>query len=59
MWLYKKMLQHPVKVSGKDVKMARNILTQYGGAYTNCLSKKRATIYSNNIKQLSQVVSIN
>lgn len=32
MWVYKKILQHPVTVSGKDVRMAKNILTQYGGA---------------------------
>lgn len=31
MWLYKKMLQHPVEVSGKDLRMAKNVLTQYGG----------------------------
>lgn len=31
MWIYKKMLQHPVKVSNKDLKMAKNVLTQYGG----------------------------
>ena len=31
MWVYKKMLQHPVEVSGKDLKMAKNVLTQYGG----------------------------
>lgn len=31
MWIYKKMLQHPVTVSGKDLRMAKNVLTQYGG----------------------------
>ena len=31
MWIYKKMLQRPVKVGGKDVQMAKNMLTQYGG----------------------------
>jgi len=31
MWIYEKKLQYPMKVSGKDVRMARNILTQYGG----------------------------
>ncbi len=32
MWIYKKMLQYPVKVGYKDVRMAKNVLTQYGGA---------------------------
>lgn len=31
MWIYKKMLQHPVTVSGRDLRMAKNVLTQYGG----------------------------
>lgn len=32
MWIYEKKLQHPVRVSGKDVRMAKNVLTQYGGS---------------------------
>jgi spore coat protein JC len=32
MWVYQKKLQYPMKVSGKDLRMAKNILTQYGGA---------------------------
>lgn len=32
MWIYEKKLQYPVKVSHNDVRMARNVLTQYGGA---------------------------
>jgi spore coat protein JC len=31
MWVYQKMLQYPAKAGYKDVRMARNILTQYGG----------------------------
>lgn len=31
MFIYEKELQYPVRVSGKDVRMARNILNQYGG----------------------------
>jgi len=31
MWVYKKKLQMPVRVSGPDVKMAGLILTQFGG----------------------------
>lgn len=38
MWTYKKTLQYPMKVSCKDPKMAKTLITQYGGAYRNCLS---------------------
>jgi spore coat protein JC len=31
MWIYQKKLQYPMKVTGKDIRMAKNILTQYGG----------------------------
>lgn len=31
MWLYEKKLQYPVRISKPDVKMARFIITQYGG----------------------------
>ena len=31
MWIYNKMLQYPVKTSGKDLRMAKNVITQYGG----------------------------
>lgn len=32
MWEYKNMLQYPVRTGGKNLRMAKNILTQYGGA---------------------------
>lgn len=32
MWLYEKKTQYPVKVSYKDVRMAKNVLEQYGGS---------------------------
>ena len=32
MWIYEKKLQYPARLSNRDVKMARNILDQYGGA---------------------------
>lgn len=32
MWIYEKKVQYPVRVSCTDVRMARNVLTQYGGA---------------------------
>lgn len=31
MWEYKKILQYPVQTCGKNLRMAKNILTQYGG----------------------------
>jgi spore coat protein JC len=31
MWLYEKKLQYPVRVAGKDVQMAKFLITQYGG----------------------------
>jgi spore coat protein JC len=31
MWLYQRMLQYPVKVSGPNPALAKNIITQYGG----------------------------
>jgi len=33
MWIYQKTLQHPVKVSGPDLRFAKTVITQYGGAY--------------------------
>lgn len=32
MFMYDKKLQYPIRVSGKDPKMAKNIIIQYGGA---------------------------
>lgn len=31
MWLYEKKLEHPVNIRCKDLRMAKNIITQYGG----------------------------
>ncbi|MDT8716360.1 manganese catalase family protein [Clostridium sp. 19966] len=31
MWLYQKDLQHPVNIKNKDLKMAKFLITQYGG----------------------------
>ncbi|MCF8011838.1 MAG: manganese catalase family protein [Clostridiales bacterium] len=31
MWLYEKKLQYPVRVSGPDPRMAKYVITQYGG----------------------------
>ena len=32
MWKYEKKLQYPVNIKRKDLKMAKTIITQYGGA---------------------------
>ena len=31
MWIYEKKLQYPVRVRSKDLKMAKALLSQYGG----------------------------
>jgi len=31
MWIYEKKLQRPVKIYSKDLKMAKYLMTQYGG----------------------------
>ncbi|CDZ24852.1 hypothetical protein CCDG5_1753 [[Clostridium] cellulosi] len=33
MWIYEKKLQYPVKISKCDPKLAKIIITQYGGPY--------------------------
>ncbi len=33
MWKYEKKLQYPVNIAKKDLKMAKYIITQYGGQY--------------------------
>lgn len=33
MWIYEKKLQHPVRVSHPDLRFAKVVVTQYGGAY--------------------------
>ena len=32
MWKYEKKLQYPINIKRKDLKMAKTIITQYGGA---------------------------
>ena len=32
MWMYEKKLEYPVKISRPDPRMAKLIITQYGGA---------------------------
>lgn len=33
MWKYIKKLEYPVNIQRKDLKMAKNLLAQYGGPY--------------------------
>ncbi len=35
MWLYEKKLEYPVRIKNPNPKMAKLIITQYGGAYQN------------------------
>lgn len=32
MWSYQKRLQYPINIKNKDLKMAKYLVTQYGGA---------------------------
>ena len=33
MWVYHKKLEYPVNITKKDLKMAKALLSQYGGPY--------------------------
>ena len=48
MWIYQKNLEFPVNIKNPDPRMAKLLITQYGGADGNCLSKmeKMVAIYS-------------
>lgn len=35
MWLYQKNLEFPVNIKTPDPRMAKILITQYGGAYQN------------------------
>jgi len=37
MFVYEKMLQYPVRVKNTNPRLAKVIMTQYGGRYTNRL----------------------
>ena len=38
MWNYQKNLQYPIKIKNTNPKLAKYIMSQYGGAYYKCLS---------------------
>jgi len=33
MWTYNKMLEYPINIKCRDLRLAKNIISQYGGAY--------------------------
>ena len=35
MWQYQKKLQYPINIKQKDLRMAKYLVTQYGGAMVN------------------------
>ena len=39
MWEYEKKLQFPINIKKPNAKLANIIISQYGGADGNCLSK--------------------
>lgn len=60
MWQYQKKLQYPVNIKKKDLKMAKYLITQYGGRYIKRdLQKVRKVsldelyLFKNKIKSLS------
>lgn len=36
MWTYNKTLQYPIKIKCRDPRLAKVIISQYGGAYGFC-----------------------
>ena len=43
MWVYQKKLQYPVDIKKKDLRMAKYLVTQYGGC---CTTLSKSTIYN-------------
>ena len=38
MWEYNKRLQYPINIKNPNAKLAKFIISQYGGPYRKCLS---------------------
>ena len=38
MWEYDRKLMYPVKIKNPNPRLARYVISQYGGKYRNCLS---------------------
>ncbi len=57
MWTYNKVLQYPINIKCPNPKLAKNIISQYGGAYSiwynlYCKSSVEAVL-------LNSILSIN
>ena len=39
MWIYEKKLEYPIKIKNPNPRLAKLIITQYGGPYRKCLSR--------------------
>lgn len=46
MFVYEKRLQYPIRIKQTNPKLAKIIITQYGGAYFKCYKKIPADISS-------------
>lgn len=45
MWIYEKKLEYPIRIKNPNPRLAKLIITQYGGAYCKSLSKKIISQY--------------
>lgn len=36
MWTYDKVLEYPINIKETNTQLAKNIISQYGGAYCKC-----------------------
>ncbi len=44
MWIYEKKLQFPINIKNPDARLAKIMLEQYGGAYSNRVYDKLCRI---------------
>ncbi len=47
MWTYNKTLQYPINIKCTDPKLAKVIISQYGGAYSICYYSNIQLLYCN------------
>jgi len=47
MWEYEKKLQYPVKIKNTNAKLAKFVMSQYGGLYSVCLYYKLTISFLN------------
>lgn len=50
MFVYEKRLQYPIRIKQTNPKLAKIIITQYGGAYFKCYDYYFLTLYNNNLE---------